>query len=73
MQNTTASSSTPSTSRTLLTFEDLQERLHVSRSRTFELTSESAADPIPTIRIGRKRLIREVDLDAWLDRRAEAA
>ncbi|MBS4104376.1 helix-turn-helix domain-containing protein [Tsukamurella paurometabola] len=77
MQNTTASSSTPerasSTSRTLLTFEDLQERLRISRSRVFELTTETNPDPIPTFRIGRRRYVREQDLDAWLDRRAEAA
>ena len=55
----------------LLTFEEAADVLRRSRTSVYALTQASAEDPIPTVRIGRKRLIRVVDLDAWIARRVE--
>lgn len=57
----------------LLEFEEVADRIRCSRSHIFVLTSTKVHDPIPTVRIGRKRLVRPVDLEAWIARQVNAA
>lgn len=63
----------PRPSPHLLEFEEVADWIHCSRSQVYVLTSNKVADPIPTVRIGRKRLVRPVDLEAWIARQVDAA
>ncbi|WP_078345058.1 helix-turn-helix domain-containing protein [Mycobacteroides chelonae] len=54
----------------LLAFDEVAGALHQSTRTVFRLADPGeTADPIPTVRIGRKRLVRESDLADWIDRR----
>ena len=50
--------------------EELAQRLGISRSKAYQLM---ASGELPVIKIGRLLRVRAVDLDAWLERQAEAA
>ncbi|AMU55785.1 hypothetical protein A3O02_11860 [Mycobacteroides abscessus] len=54
----------------LFAFDEVAGAIHQSIRTVYTLTdADQTEDPIPTVRIGRKRLVRESDLAAWLDRR----
>lgn len=54
----------------LRAFDEVAAAIHQSIRTVYTLTDpDLTADPIPTVRIGRKRLVRDSDLHAWIDRR----
>lgn len=61
---------TPYTGDRLLTIAEVGEVVHLCAKSARALTDpDLTGDPLPYVRIGRKRLVRRSDLDAWIDRR----
>ena len=50
--------------RDILTVDELIRWLRLGRTRTNELLRSSA---IPSYKIGRRRLVRRADVEAWLE------
>ncbi|MBE5419532.1 helix-turn-helix domain-containing protein [Mycobacteroides abscessus] len=69
----TSTNPEPALTDRLLTMEQVAEAIHLSIRATRDHTyPEKVADPIPTVRIGKRRLVKQSALEAWIDRRAAA-
>jgi excisionase family DNA binding protein len=53
----------------LLTVEDVAKRLHVGKSTVWNLISKEG---LPSVKVGKRRLVREVDLNKWVEDRVES-
>ncbi|MDO3110424.1 helix-turn-helix domain-containing protein [Mycobacteroides abscessus] len=69
----TSANQQPALADRLLTMEQVAEAIHLSIRATRDHTYPGkVADPIPTVRIGKRRLVKQSELAAWIDRRAAA-
>jgi hypothetical protein len=55
---------------TLLSLEDAGKQLHLSRSQMFELTRSRSRMrqrvPLPIVRLGKRKYIRQSSLNSWI-------
>jgi hypothetical protein len=59
----------------LLTIEDVAEVLHCSKAHVSNVIAGRVSNclPIPTVRLGRRKLVRRASLTAWIDRNESPA
>lgn len=71
METASTVTTEPAPGERLLTPKQLCERLQLSRSSVFKLTSGGSS--LRHVRIGRSVRVRESDLTAWLEKNATAS